>query len=200
MNHWRKLEPENSVPYYAEAVWRVRGDKFDEAALALAEASRRPKFDSHCAALRLDVVAAGDFVGYPKFTARCLALIFLGETQLGIAGRHCLRWEGANEQVARDCIVLGNRLEAERELMVGELMGLALQSAAMKKFPQSGNTAELKRIEERQKQFREILDRISDLSSRVSEKRFVAFQDEELVGSEVAAEEKLIAEYGDSSK
>jgi hypothetical protein len=200
LNQWRKLEPENSVPYYLEAAWQIRDEKFAEAAGALAEASGHPKFDSHCAALRLDTVAAGDFVGYPKFTARLLALTFLGETQLGITGWRCLNWEGAHEPVARDCIVLGKRLEAEGALLAGALTGLALQSAAMKKFPQTGSEADLKRIEERMKELEEIRDRISDLSPRLSEKRFVAFLDEGLAGSEAAADKKLIAEYGGSAK
>jgi hypothetical protein len=200
LNRWRKLEPENSVPYYLEAAWRVKSEKFGEAARALAEASRHPKFDSHGAALRLDAVAAGDFVGYPKFTARCFALSFLGEAQIGMAGWGCLSWEGANEQVARDCIVLGKRLEAESALLVGDSMGLALQSAAMKKFPRTGSEAELKRIEEREKRIREISDRMGALSPGIPEKRFVALLDEGLVESEAAADEKLIAEYGGSSK
>ncbi|MGD1001355.1 MAG: hypothetical protein ABSA67_11740 [Candidatus Brocadiia bacterium] len=200
LDRWRKLEPENSVPYYLEAAWRVNEKKFGDAARALAEASRHPKFDSYCAALRLDVVAAGDFADYPKFTARYLALTFPGEAPFANAAWRCLDWQGANEQVARDCIVLGKRLEAEKTLLVGELMGLTLQSAAMTRFAQTGSAAELKRVLERAKRIREIGDRMNALSERIPEKRFVAFLDEGLAGSEAAADEKLIAEYGDSSK
>jgi hypothetical protein len=200
LDRWRKLEPENSVPYYLEAAWWVNEGKLARAARALAEASRLPKFDSHCAALRLDAVAAGDFVGYPKFTARYLALTFPGQALLANAGWWCLDWSGANEQVARDCIVLGKRLEGEKTLLVGEFMGLTLQSAAMGKFPETGGEAELKRVEERMKRIKEVGERVTALSPRISESRFVAFLDEGLAGSEAAADEKLIAEYGDSSK
>ncbi|MGO8703025.1 MAG: hypothetical protein ACLQVA_04335 [Candidatus Brocadiia bacterium] len=200
LDRWRKLEPENSVPYYLEAAWRANEGKFADAARALAEASRHPKFDSYCAALRLDAVAAGEFAGYPKFTARYLALSFRGEAQLGNAGWRCLDWEGANEQAARDCIVLGKRLEAEKTLLLGEFMGLTLQSSAMTKFPQTGSEAELKRIVERVNRIREIGDRMNALSRRIPEARFVALLDEGLAGSEAAADEKLIAEYGDSAK
>ena len=203
LNRWRKLEPENSAPYYFEMAWLAEGEEFDEAARALAEASRHPKYDSHCAALRLDAVAAGDFVGYPKFTARYLAFSFLSpEMRVAWAGRRCLNREGANEQVARDCIVLGKRLEAERTLLIDELAGLSLQSAAMKKFPQTGSEAELKRIGDRGKRIGEIHKgmRDLDLSHRVSEKRSVALLDEVFSESEAAADEKLIAEYGGSSK
>ena len=111
-----------------------------------------------------------------------------------------MRREGANEQVARDCIILGKRLEAEGTTLVGESMGLGLQSLAMKKFPQTGSEAEQKRIEERQKRIREVCDRTSDLSTGISEKRFFALLDEELASSEAAAAEKLISEYGSSAK
>ena len=200
LDRWRKLEPENSVPYCLEAAWRANEGKFADAARALAEAGRHPKFDSYCAALRLDAVAAGDFAGYPKFTARYLALSFRGEAQLGNGGWRCLNWEGANEQVARDCIVLGKRLEAEKTLLFGEFLGLTLQSSAMTKFPQTGGAAELKRIEGRVKQIREVSGRMNALSQRIPEARFVALLDEGLAGSEAAADEKLITEYGDSSK
>ncbi len=199
LDRWRKLEPENSVPYYLEAAWWVNEGKFAGAARALAEASRHPKFDSYCAALRLDAVAAAEFVGYPKFTARYLALTFPGEAPLANAGWRCLDWAGADEPVARDCIVLGKRLEAEKTLLVGEFMGLTLQSAAMMKFAQTGSEAELKRIGERLKRIREIGDRMNALSPRIPENRFVALLDEGLAGSEAAADEKLLAEYGDSS-
>ncbi len=66
LSRWRNLEPENSVPYYLEAGWWAYSDKFDAADQALAEASQHPQFETHCAALRRDIAAAADFLGYPN--------------------------------------------------------------------------------------------------------------------------------------
>ena len=165
LDRWRKLEPENSVPYYLEAAWRANEGKFADAARALAEASRHPKFDSYCAALRLDAVAAGEFAGYPKFTARYLALSFRGEAQLGNAGWRCLDWEGANEQAARDCIVLGKRLEAEKTLLLGEFMGLTLQSVGHDEIPSNRQRGGVgAHLVERVNRIREISDQMNALS------------------------------------
>jgi hypothetical protein len=200
LDRWRKLKPQNSAPYYLEAIRLAKGEKFEEVARALAEASRHPSFDLHCAALRLDIVAAGDFIGYPKFTARYFAFTFLPEFQFFLPGSRCLKWEGANEQIARDCIVLGKRMAEDSKTAVEELAGTALQLAAAKKYPQLLSAAEQKQIAERRKRLGELVGRVEDLSPRLSEKRSLALLDQILYESEAAADEKLIAEYGDSSK
>jgi hypothetical protein len=200
LKRWRQLEPENSVPWYLEAALYARQDKFDDAARALAEASGYPKFNSHCATLRRYTVAAAEFVGYPKYTARYHALGYAGEMEFSLLGRQCLAWAGANEQVAKDCLLLGKRLEAESALFIGELIGFSVQKQALKKLPQEATEAELKRIEDRRKYIAETCERLRSLEKIAPEKRQVAYLDDAFATSEAKAIEKLAAEYPGGAK
>jgi hypothetical protein len=176
---WRALEPDNSVPYYVEAGVCARAEHFDQAVSAMAEASRHRLFHSYGAALRLDLIAATDYAGYPKFTGRFLALscptaIFA----ITRAGRLCLNWDGANAQVGKDCLIYGRRIEAESKLFMEALIGLTLQSAALNKFPQLGTDAEAKNIQVRLDHIRAQLKRFTEIQAAVPEDRWLAYFDD----------------------
>ncbi len=108
--------------------------------------------------------------------------------------------EGADEQVARDCILLGKRLETERTLQFDEEMGTALQLAAMKKFAKVGNEAELKHLGERYSQSQTDTAWVNNVLPFLTEKRYAEYLDQALAESEDAAFEKLASAFGGSSK
>jgi hypothetical protein len=130
----RARDSNNALSYYLNAIEESRKSNHTKALKEIMNGNKAPYFDAYTKERFLAVRNTAESLGYPKFTARNLAMsslmpimAFYSHLNRTCDALYTLEDDGLNETVFN----LGDKLEKESTLLIGKLLSKTLQSRSM---------------------------------------------------------------------
>ncbi|MCU1292627.1 MAG: hypothetical protein JWP08_1477 [Bryobacterales bacterium] len=192
------LKPENAFPVYLRALGCTLKNNIPEARRFMEVAGQKPAFYTSNRKLRECVVLAAEATGYPKYTARMIAL---GQSRNTIPlvrlAKVLLTNAPPDEPTARACLRMGQQLEADSQLFLEHMLAFNIQKEALKHLGGDSQAMMNQHIDEKKKRIQQATAFLeSDAVKRVSEQRWVRYFDSVFRTSEMEATEHLASELG----
>lgn len=192
------LKPENAFPVYLRALGWALKDNIPEAKKLMELAGQKPAFYTPNRKLRECVVLAAEATGYPKYTARMIAL---GQSRNTIPlvrlAKILLTNAPPDEPTARACLRMGQQLEADSQLFLEHMLAFNIQKEALKHLGGNSQAMMNQHIDEKKKRIQQAAAFLqSDAVKNVTERRWVGYFDSVFRTSEMEATEHLAKELG----
>jgi len=195
----QSIDASNSMPLYLEAAFQCLQTNYGAARQSLLKSAEAIEFENYVTAMKKCVIVANESVGYPKYTARTVAIgndhAFVVVAALNKA---ILRKFPDDEAVAHACLVLGQR-ESNGRSFLQELVGNSIQLNAIEKLPGRDFTTTKEAIAARKARIKLAVEYLNRLKTgNVSEARWVKYFDESIEKGEMTAVGSLASDNGDS--
>lgn len=197
VEHWKTLEPLNSVPVYLEARYLLFVTNAPRANELVAIANRMDQCVTYEEPIRACVEHVYRFHDYPHYSALVLASGHsTGSLHLTMLGKDLLKELPLAATTLPELVVLGKRV-ATGKTMLAELLGLTLQLNAIDNAAPNTLGIDRSTIASRRGYIQRVAKFLSSPALKgVSEKRWIQFYEDSSIRGEMKATEDLAREQG----